>query len=46
MSRFRAAYGAHPDEYVFPWIQLDLNTAWSDQISRRLERARTGELFS
>jgi hypothetical protein len=35
VSRFRAAYGAHPDEYVFPWIELDLNAAWSDQISRR-----------
>jgi len=46
VSRFRAAFGAHPDEYVFPWIDLDLNTAWSDQISRRLERARCRELFS
>ena len=46
VSRFRATYGAHPDEYVFPWIELDLNAAWSDQISRRIQRARTGGLFS
>jgi len=46
VSRFRAAHGAHPDEYVFPWIELDLHAAWSDQISRRLERAHNGELFA
>ena len=34
VRRFRATYGAHPDEFVFPWIQLDLNTAWSEQITR------------
>ncbi|HVB94962.1 MAG TPA: hypothetical protein VND67_11605 [Acidimicrobiales bacterium] len=42
--RFRAAYGAHPDEYVFPWLELDLSTAWSEQLSRRLELARTSQL--
>jgi len=44
VRRFRAAYGAHPDEYVFPWIELDLSAAWSEQLSRRLELARSGQL--
>jgi hypothetical protein len=30
VCRFRAAFAVHPDEYSFPWIQLDLDTAWSD----------------
>jgi hypothetical protein len=29
VRRFRAAFGVHPDEYSFPWIQLDLEAAWS-----------------
>ncbi len=41
VRRFRAAFGVHPDEYSFPWIQLDLDAAWSDQLSRRLQSART-----
>ena len=40
VRRFRATYGAHPDEFVFPWIQLDLDTAWSEQISRQIQAAR------
>ncbi len=40
VRRFRATYGAHPDEFVFPWIQLDPNTAWSEQISRQIQAAR------
>jgi hypothetical protein len=44
VSRFRAAYGAHPDTYVFPWIQLDLDAAWSDQIASRLELTSPDEL--
>jgi hypothetical protein len=40
VRRFRATYGAHPDEFVFPWIQLDLDTAWSEQISRQIEVTR------
>ena len=45
VRRFRATYGAHPDEFVFPWIQLDLDTAWSEQISRQLEAARSRGFF-
>ena len=45
IRRFRATYGAHPDEFVFPWIQLDLDTAWSEQISRQLEAARSRGFF-
>jgi len=44
VRRFRAAFGSHPDEYVFPWIQLDLEAAWRDQLSRRIHRARHGEI--
>ena len=45
IRRFRATYGAHPDEFIFPWIQLDLDTAWSEQISRQLEAARSRGFF-
>ncbi len=41
VRRFRATYGAHPDEFVFPWIQLDLDTAWSEQISRQIKATRS-----
>jgi hypothetical protein len=36
VRRFRARYGAHPDEHRFPWIRLDLRRAWSDDIRNRL----------
>jgi hypothetical protein len=44
LRRFRAMYGAHPDEYTFPWIPLDSPAAWNQQVSRRLQAARTGEV--
>ena len=40
-----ATYGAHPDEFAFTWIQLDLDAAWSEQISRQLEAARSRGFF-
>jgi len=40
VRRFRAVIGVYPDECSFPWIQLDLEAAWSDQLSRRLQAAR------
>lgn len=40
VRRFRAAFGAHPDEYTFPWIQLDLRAAWKDQLERQIEANR------
>jgi hypothetical protein len=39
VRRFRAAFGVHPDEYDFGWIRLDLERAWSEQLSRRLRVA-------
>lgn len=36
IRRFRAAYGKHPDEYVFPYIKLDRRRYWTDQIKREL----------
>ena len=32
VRRFRARFGAHPDEYRFEWIKLDLRRAWSDEL--------------
>jgi len=32
IKRFRERYGAHPDEYNFNWIKLDLKRAWSDSL--------------
>ncbi len=46
VHRFRAAFGAHPDEYVFPWIQLDLKSAWSAEIGRRMASSRTRRFYS
>lgn len=36
IRKFRTRYGAHPDEYTFPWIKLDLKRTWSDELSGRL----------
>jgi hypothetical protein len=44
VRRFRAAFGSHPDEYSFPWIELDLRAAWTEQLTRRLQQARSGDL--
>jgi hypothetical protein len=46
VRRFRTVFGVHPDEFTFPWIELDLPGAWNDQLTRRLEAARTRGLFS
>jgi hypothetical protein len=32
IRRFRARFGAHPDEHRFEWIKLDLKQAWSDEL--------------
>lgn len=34
LHRFRANYGTHPDEYVFPHIKLDTDRYWTDQTVR------------
>ena len=39
VRRFRSRYGTHPDEYVFPWITLDLEKAWAE---RHLPPTRSG----
>ncbi|MBO0732407.1 MAG: hypothetical protein J2P57_24305 [Acidimicrobiaceae bacterium] len=37
LHRFRARYGAHPDEFVFPHIKLNYAGYWEDQIRREFE---------
>lgn len=37
IRRFRARFGAHPDEYRFTWITLDLERAWHQEIDEVLE---------
>lgn len=37
IRRFRARFGAHPDEYRFGWITLDLERAWNQEIDEVLE---------
>jgi hypothetical protein len=32
VRRFRARFGAHPDEHRFEWIKLDLRRAWADEL--------------
>ncbi len=36
IRRFRARFGAHPDEHRFRWITLDLERAWNDEIDKVL----------
>lgn len=35
LRRFRTVYDAHPDEYDFPWITLDLTSLWLDELGVR-----------
>jgi hypothetical protein len=37
IRRFRARFGAHPDEYRFGWITLDLERAWNEEIDEVLQ---------
>jgi hypothetical protein len=37
IRRFRARFGAHPDEYRFSWIALDLERAWNQEIDEILD---------
>jgi hypothetical protein len=37
LRRFRSRFGAHPDEYDFAWITLDLTRTWSDQLAATLQ---------
>ncbi len=37
IRRFRARFGAHPDEYRFSWITLDLERAWNQEIDEVLD---------
>jgi hypothetical protein len=32
IRRFRARFGAHPDEHRFEWIKLDLKKAWNEDL--------------
>jgi hypothetical protein len=36
IRRFRARFGAHPDEYRFEWIKLDLRRAWTEDLEDAL----------
>jgi hypothetical protein len=36
IRRFRSRFGAHPDEYRFSWITLDLERAWNDEVDEVL----------
>ena len=40
IRRFRARFGAHPDEHRFEWIKLDLERAWSDELEDFLHPSR------
>ena len=36
IRRFRARFGAHPDEHRFEWIKLDLRRAWTEELEDAL----------
>jgi hypothetical protein len=40
VKAFRNRFGAHPDDYRFSWIRLDLHKAWQEQVEYRLATAR------
>jgi hypothetical protein len=37
LHRFRVEYGTHPDEYVFPYIKLDLAGYWTERVRHVFE---------
>jgi hypothetical protein len=39
IHRFRATFGAHPDEYEFPWIQLDRRRFWAERVRQQVDAA-------
>jgi len=40
LRRFRATFGAHPDEWTCDWITLDLERYWQRDLDERLAIAR------
>jgi hypothetical protein len=42
VRRFRTRYGAHPDEYIFPFVRLDSEKAWAANIATRMENRPAG----
>jgi hypothetical protein len=36
LRRFRSRFGAHPDDFQFSWIKLDLKRSWTDGLTQRL----------
>jgi hypothetical protein len=42
IRRFRARYGAHPDEYTFSFIRLGCEKSWVAAIASRIENRRPG----
>ena len=37
LKRFKERFNAHPDDYDFPWISLDLHKLWTDELYEMLE---------
>ena len=33
IRRFRDHFGQHPDELFFPWLRLDLDKAWKEELA-------------
>lgn len=42
IKRFRTRYGAHPDEFDFPFINLDCEKSWAANIAARIENRPPG----
>jgi len=42
IRRFRTRYGAHPDEFMFPFIRLDPEKGWAANIAARIENRPPG----
>lgn len=41
LKQFRTAFGAHPDEYDFDWIELDLSRSWFAELGVELAPSTT-----
>lgn len=45
VRRFRDYFGAHPDEYEFPWVTLDLHKVWMNDLLKALDNPSADPSF-
>lgn len=44
IKKFRERFGAHPDDFEFSWIKVDVETAWNEDVDEVIGfHTRTGD---